>query len=35
MLEDVNSRLPKALQRSPIKTHGSNIQDRKVQIIEI
>ena len=34
MLEDVISRLPKALEISPIKAHGSNIQARKVQIKE-
>ena len=35
MLEDVISRLSKALELSPIKTHGSNLQARKVQIKEI
>ena len=34
MLEDVVSRLPKALEISTIKTQGSNIQARKVQIKE-
>ena len=32
MLEDVIDGLPKALEISPIKTHGTNLQSRQMQI---
>ena len=34
MLEDVISKLPESLEISPIKTHGANIQARRIQIRE-